>query len=253
MTTLLVIGVRQLVPFWHWSWGTAFRGGLVMTLASLAVGSAYFGFTHCFSNKPSTAQIFHEQASDDAIYRFAFAASCERETINRRPLFASLFGASVSKEGTLTDRLGQALYVYGSEGFQLFHYTGFVTMILGVFGRVRRLLRSPEFLLPCAFFFLHGGLMMRLALTSGYLSDRHLLMVALWGSYFAAAGLCDVPTQLMTWLGPLWQSRTPLVTRLALLAFMATCMPRTLQPMHGGQAGNRQAGLWLAERSRRAM
>jgi len=249
LAMLLVLGVRQLVPFWRLQWSTAFRGGLVMTLASLAVGSAYFGFTHCFTNKPSWTQM--SSMPDSSIDRFASAGSGERETMNRTAdgqgvLFASLFAANLPREGQPLERFGQGLLVYASEGFQLFHYTGFVTLILGLFTRLRRLLRCPEFLLPCAFFLLHTGLIMRLAMKAGYISDRHLLTVAIWGAYFAAAGLCDVPERLMAWFAPLLQKRTPLVTRLALLAFLATCLPRSLQPLHGGQAGNRLVGLWLA-------
>ena len=183
------------------------------------------------------------------------------------PLFASIFGNTVERNVPLLNRLGKGMFIFGAEYFQIFHYVGFLALVFGTIWRLPRLLAVPEFLVPCLFVLLHCVLILGLACNAGYLSNRHLLGVAVWGVFFSAAGFCDFPSRLVhwwrgkEWLAIFWSAsedpstptrsaseRLPYrMSLVLLLAFIGLCLPRTTQKLHANQVGNHQAGLWLAK------
>ena len=114
----------------------------------------------------------------------------------------------------------------------------------------------PEFALPCVFIVLHSAGLLVLACRVGYLSNRHLLGVAVWGVFFAACRFLRY-SELAS--APYWPHRIgilrgphlPRVSFVLLLAFVGLCLPRTMQKLHASQAGNHMAGLWLAENAKK--
>ncbi len=258
-STLLVLGIGPLVRGWRQSWKANFCHGLVLTLASLAVGSLYFGTTHTFSNKPSLKFLMFgrpvKPVKDTSKLDQANAVGRpvleQKETAASVPLFASIFGDSLERKDPFTARLGKGLLIFGMETLHIFHYVGFLAVLLGFIWHLQRLRAVPEFALPCVFSLLHSSLLLALACKVGYLSNRHLLPVALWGMYFAAAGFCDLSSRLRQWRPDGFAIvKGRLLARMSLLlllAFVGLCLPRTMQKLHASQAGNHLAGLWLAE------
>ena len=126
-----------------------------------------------------------------------------------------------------------------------------VPLILGLVWRLRRLCKVPEFLVPLTYLGIFSLSMLVLAYKEGYISDRHLLTMAVWGAYFAAAGLCDLTDRLRQgWpavLMPRMNGGISIVSLVMVLGLAGACLPRTLQRMHASGEGNRAAGLWLAQ------
>src|SRR5262249_45851739 len=95
-------------------------------------------------------------------------------------------------------------------------------------------------------------LMWRVARVMGYVSDRHLLLPVLFGSFWAVAGLQELVRRLAdrTARGrvlPRVSHRTAAAG--VLLAVTATGLVKSMETLHADRAGFRSAGLWLAERA----
>jgi hypothetical protein len=252
-SAVLVLWGCQVVPGWRKSWQSTLRHSLVLTLSGLAVGSLYFGFTHKFTNKPSIKQIMNPNMEPGSQRRQAQGFPQSEEPRLMVPL-ASVFAASYQKNGSLTERLGQGIVILSVELVQLFHYLGLLAVGLGMLWHLPRLGRVPEFLVPMVFVALHGLLILALACSAGYLSDRHLMVIAVWWAFFGAAGLLDLPGKVVSYwpqAKQVFASQTWLLSAFSLallLGFLGMCLPRTLQTVHGNRVGNRAAGLWLAQR-----
>jgi Dolichyl-phosphate-mannose-protein mannosyltransferase len=287
-STLMVLAVGPMVWRGRQSWRANFRFGVSMTLAAVAVGSLYFGFTHSFTRKPSLGHILHGPPSQTALRRGGTFSVCppqQGHVENVLPqkaggtaLFASIFGSTSEITDPVQKRLGKGLYIYVAESMRIFHYAGFLVLLFGMAWRLPRLFSVPEFLVPCLFVLLHSVVIIALVTKVGYLSNRHLLGVAAWGVYFAAAGFCDLPGWVRQWRlgrrptvaadGEGWSAEgerlpppatlhapparlpalgTSRMSLVLLLAFVALCMPRTAQRLHASQEGNHIAGLWLAQ------
>ncbi len=104
------------------------------------------------------------------------------------------------------------------------------------------------------------GLMWRVASVLGYVSDRHLLLPLLCGTYWAVAAVPGLVTTvssalrrwpvLARWKDRLPAATSPVWTVLLLTAFVAATLPKTLEPLHANRDGFRDAGLWLADHAR---
>jgi hypothetical protein len=98
------------------------------------------------------------------------------------------------------------------------------------------------------------ALLYRVAQKMGYLSDRHLLLIILCGSYWAVAGVGVFSARWASGLVRLWpalaQSRWGMARNWAvalLLALLVLPLIRTLGTLHADRAGFRTLGSWLAE------
>jgi hypothetical protein len=102
-----------------------------------------------------------------------------------------------------------------------------------------------------------GGIALSLyavAVVVGYASDRHLLLVILLGSFWAAAGIPILgkwAAALVARLRPAWrETRWADGAAWALGLWALLCggpLFRTLETLHADRAGFRKAGYWLAE------
>ncbi len=144
----------------------------------------------------------------------------------------------------------KALYLELSKGF---FYTAWLPALLGLwwFRDRFRLPGTWVLLLVCL---LLVALLYRVAEKMGYLSDRHLLLVILCGSYWAAAATAALGVKLAqgaarlrpTLAGTRWTDGRLWSLGLLLLLTLAP-LPRTLQRLHAERAGFRSVGQWLAE------
>jgi Dolichyl-phosphate-mannose-protein mannosyltransferase len=93
-----------------------------------------------------------------------------------------------------------------------------------------------------------GGVLYRVAVRMGYLSDRHTILILACGVLWATAaveaaarGLAKLLANRSSWM--------PASVGAAALLLVVTVAPlwRTLEPLHGDRIGFRAAGHWLAE------
>ncbi|HZU35668.1 MAG TPA: hypothetical protein VFA18_07165, partial [Gemmataceae bacterium] len=75
----------------------------------------------------------------------------------------------------------------------------------------------------------------------GYATERHMLLILMCLLFWAVAALLELPACLRA------QSAGPYWSTVLLLVVLATCLPRSLQPLHAERLGHRAAGRWLAE------
>ncbi len=162
------------------------------------------------------------------------------------PLFALSFTPSDDRGVQLLHGL-RALALEISNGF---HYVGVIPLALGLFWSFARLRRMPGFWALTLYCAIHTAILLALALTVSYVSDRHVMVLVLCGSYLAVAGLCELPRRLLPPAGP----ATRLVLRPAVwsvvlcVGLIGFCLPKTLQPLHANRIGNCEVGRWLSER-----
>jgi hypothetical protein len=103
-------------------------------------------------------------------------------------------------------------------------------------------------------------LLWRVASLLGYVSDRHMLLPILCGSYWAVAAVPRIVTGLAAIAGRIGAlarlgrrlpaATSPLWTILVLIGFVAATLPKILEPLHANRKGFRDAGLWIAAHSR---
>jgi hypothetical protein len=87
-------------------------------------------------------------------------------------------------------------------------------------------------------------MLIRLAYTAGYTSERHTLLLVSLASILTAVGLIHSYQAVVSrWsLGSRSRFLLPFVCGLLIIGL---CVPKAVQPLHAGQEGHRQAGLWL--------
>jgi hypothetical protein len=94
---------------------------------------------------------------------------------------------------------------------------------------------------------LHTLVLWRLAVVVGYVSERHVLLLVLCGTFAGAAMTALIGKRIgevVYGIGPhVWPSL------IALLGLTAFGLPETFKPLHANRAGHRAAGFWLAQNS----
>jgi hypothetical protein len=87
---------------------------------------------------------------------------------------------------------------------------------------------------------MHGLLLCRMASLSGYLSERHTLLLIVAGSLPAGAALL--------WLRSRWRPTQGFAMACGTLAVLiAVQLPSLAKPLHGNRSGHKAAGQWLAQ------
>ncbi len=129
------------------------------------------------------------------------------------------------------------------------HYFLWPMAALGVWLQLRYRRMDSGMMLLLILFTLHSIMLGRLALTSGYASERHTLLAVALASYAAAVGMSAMHTWVkrsLPWLCE--HSRIHNAAALLLLAML--CLPPAIKPLHHSQESHRQAGLWLKKQIR---
>jgi hypothetical protein len=248
----------QLLPKWRWRRGTTLACAGSLGLAALVIAGPYVAVIGHFTNKPTGQAIMEfgqlRVTSQESSVRnqesAGLPAHCSLPT--SQPLLASLVGAWLpsDRETGGWQRSGWGLWAVGKEVFRGFFYIAWLPAILGLFwfhGRFRDL---PGPWILGGLCLLQTLVLWRVGLVVGYVSERHVLIVVLFGLYWAVAAIQEIPRRWSwTWQGlgnPLSQ---PI---LVVAALMILCLPMTLQPLHANQVGHREAGFWLAEHAQPA-
>lgn len=242
----IVLMAMQLLPAWRCSWPRFFACGIATATTAALVGSIYVAATGTLSNKPTTDVIIHGTEVTSA-----------RTT-------AHLFAAAIPNSEHKVARAmysGRAVIAEVTQGL---HYVVAIPVLLGMLWSPGTLRRHPGAWGLSAYCAIHAGILIKLGMVASYVSDRHVMIFVLLGSYFAVFGLRELPRRLMRRVaepdaqtrsqtdaivcasGSPWH-RSPAVWFVVLfVAGIAVCLPKATQRLHGNRAGNHEAGRWLA-------
>jgi 4-amino-4-deoxy-L-arabinose transferase-like glycosyltransferase len=124
-----------------------------------------------------------------------------------------------------------------AETYRTTYYHGFGWAVIGVWFWRRQLRGMPPAWLLLALAGLHALVLWRMAIVSGYLSERHTMLLAFLVCFWFGAAMATIGERL---------KRMRLVTAVALLAVFAIGLPSSVKPLHANRSGHRQAGYWLA-------
>lgn len=217
----------QLVPGWRRTWGGFVLNTGALCVAAALVGSIYVAATGRITNKLSA--------------RIILESTCAPVG---GPLTASMF-----KPGDTTIQQAQrTLQAIGAELVQGFHYVVGLTVLVGLLGW-RRWRSQRTYLLGMIYFALQTLILFALGMKMSYVSDRHVMVLVMLGSYVAALGIEMMAERLSAFAKPRMAQAS--LSWMMLLALIAIGLPRTCQRLHANRVGNVQAGLWLAERMHR--
>lgn len=179
--------------------------------------------------------------------------SPEPEQIQNGSLFATIYAAFIPRAADYPTRLGRGARTLALELVQAFHYVGAAGVLLGLSWFGGHLGRQRGFWVLFVYGALQVAALMMLAVRLYYVSDRHIMVLVLPGSFLMAAGFLELGRRAQPLLTRRnWAPRhlgwsLPLLLLIALAGF---CLPKTLDRVHGNRVGNHLAGLWLKDRLR---
>jgi len=161
------------------------------------------------------------------------------------PLFAAWWDPQLDQG---KNRLVWAARAVGAETVKALHFGVAVLAVIGLVAH-RRQLFAPDggLWVLLALVGLNVLLLLYLAMSLGYVSERHTVLVVLLSCVFAAAALEPLAraVTVLPGLGRLviWPGATPWV---CLVLLVASALPYTLKPLHPQREGHKHAGQWLA-------
>jgi hypothetical protein len=94
---------------------------------------------------------------------------------------------------------------------------------------------------------MHVLLVCHMASLSGYLSERHTLIIVFAGCFPAAAALLTIGDRLRATGMARGVPFASVATAAIVAALVAAELPTLAKPLHGNRAGHKAAGRWLAE------
>jgi hypothetical protein len=242
-----------------------------LLLAAIAVGSPYVLLIGRLTNKPTPRILLETFALEDAPQQ-SHAQDAEPQDlaydspsvvlprltsvpkVARGPVTASVL--AIYAPENLKDRRLWGLSAIATEVTKDFQYISVLPLVLGLWWFRQRLRAVPGAWVMLVLCLLQALVLWRLAILVGYVSDRHVLVLVLCGSFLAAGGLFVLGDLLERSVRRFRADRTVDSKATAerghlALAFFLLCMLFGLQeaskPLHANRAGHRQAGLWLAE------
>jgi hypothetical protein len=216
-----------------WSW-TASLGTLVVS--ALVVAGPYMATIQHYTVKPIKQHI-----ATDVVPHWSPRTE-PRTGLDRSPLPWAIW--LTGETLTPHDRAWWALKAIRIEVMKATLYVLWLPALLGLVLFRDRLWRVPGVWVPVTLSVVLLGLLYRVALVMGYLSERHLLLVIVLCLYPAVATVAA----LVGWLSdriPILRSRAALVTLVVLAGLAVAPLPRTLATLHGDRRGFRLAGEWI--------
>ncbi|MBI2806492.1 MAG: glycosyltransferase family 39 protein [Planctomycetes bacterium] len=212
--------------------------GATVVLVACAVGSPYAWAVRGLTNKPAGRDLIRNATGHQA-----------STAPGQHHLFAITFPKSDSK----VVNLARGVWALTMEVVQGFHYGAAIFLPLGLWWSRRSLVQNPAAWALGAYLAGHALILVGLAMTVGYISDRHVMILVLCGSFFVVAGMRELPRRFLAWrsrtqlsTGPLvWWRSAPVWFAVLLAVLIGACLPRTTQRLHGNRAGNHHAGQWL--------
>jgi 4-amino-4-deoxy-L-arabinose transferase-like glycosyltransferase len=247
-TTGLVLVGTQAVARWRRPWLNLLACGGCLTLATLAVGGPYMALIHGLTVKPSPNRVL------DKIRMAAFDGLAADERVASLgvglPLFAEWSDPNPDLHAPSERRLWGLIAVVNMV-LRGFFWSAWLPALIALWVRRDLFWTVPGswvVLLLCG---LICAALYGVAVVVGYVSDRHLLLVILLGSFWAAAGVPLLASLLVAPIARLWPDRPRLANAGLCTAalWMLLCvapLAKTLEPLHADRVGFRQAGYWLA-------
>jgi 4-amino-4-deoxy-L-arabinose transferase-like glycosyltransferase len=232
---VLLLLAMQLFAAWRRSWKSLSLCGGSLVVSAALVGSPYVFATGGLTNKPTPLQMFGQEVERHT------------EAPAGRVLFASVFAVWLRGDGSLAERTIEGLKALSSEVIHCFHYVGVLPALLGLWWFRRPLGQSPGFWLLAILCALLFAVLWRMAVVVHYVSDRHVLLLVLLGTYPATAFVRELPRIAVSITRRSVPGTAAVWSVLLLLVLVGSGLPRTLQTMHGNRAGYHAAGRWLAE------
>ncbi len=234
---------------WRASWGRTFVCGLGMVLASLLFVSVYVYATERITNKPSAMDSLRN------LWKWLISLATSGATQAGLHGSAHLFAASYPASDSNAIRLKCSLWALLAEICQGFHYVATVPALLGCWGSFATLRRHAGFWALALYGVLHSFILVALAMSVHYVSDRHVMILVMGGCYFVVFGLRELPRRVLAWhkaetpnpaVLP-WYRSASMWFAILLLALIGVSLPKATQRLHAHRVGNHQAGLWLAD------
>ncbi len=230
----------------HWQQTLLCTGSL--GLATLLTVAPYWGIIGRLTPKPTANQIL-ATTEQERNRNHTVAASTA--------LFAARFTPGVNGVGEEGVSPSFAVAKVLDELLTAFHYVLWLPALAAIFWFRRRLATEPALGLLALICLIQLLVLCRLAITVGYVSERHTLLIVMCGYIVAAAGLFEAVRRWTAWnqarqftnaeVGwrKLLQPRATLAT--VMLVLLGWGAVRTLRPLHPGKSGHKEAGFWLAQ------
>ncbi len=224
LTGLVLLGM-QASARWRRPWRTVLLGGAGLAAAAAAVGGPFAWTIGGLTTKPTANDVIQHAVAEPPADPAGHAAG---------PVHAVWWPSNGSLPSQRTWWGLLALLEMLSRGF---FYGYWVPVLLGLWWFRDRFRLVPGAWLLALLCLSLALLLYRVAQLLGYLSDRHMLLIILSGSYPGAAALARVAGRLA---GPgRWST-------VLLAAAVLGPLPRTLEPLHADRIAFRTAGCWLA-------
>jgi hypothetical protein len=271
---LVLLGMQRS-QLWRQDWRKVLLQGSALSLTALAVVAPYMIIIGGLTVKNSPNLLMNQQRPDaDWEKRLLPRPLPKAEPQTRAPqpgsvLLAAWWGPGDRTFDKLTSHITDlsefqhfrtpARYWWAFKAFILeagkgFFYVVWLPVLLGLWWRRDRFQIVPGVwvsLLVCSTLCV---LLYLMAEKMGYLSDRHMLLLILCGTYWAVAAILVIGDKLALGAARLWpalagrrwtEGRNWALGLLLLLAIAP--LPRTLARLHAERAGFRSLGNWLAK------
>jgi 4-amino-4-deoxy-L-arabinose transferase-like glycosyltransferase len=234
----LVLAGLQMLPARRQVWSHWLGRAAALTFPAMLLGSLYYLATGHFTNKPTVNDMLTAHVADPR--RAGPTVQMPPVASASSPLFAAFIKRASQNPW---QRFTAAVAELGTEVLAGMHYIWAVPALIGLWWQRGLVRRFPASLLLAVLCLLYVAVLVRLGMREGYISNRHVLILVMCGSYAAVWALCDWPPKQP---GTFFARRTAAFSLAGLLLGIAACLPKTLQPLHGNRAGHHAAGLWLA-------
>ena len=281
VAVLAVLLGLQAVARWRRPWRQVLPAAASLTVAAALVASPYVAVLGNLTNKPTGQAVIGlaQRKIEDGGLRIE-----DRGTkINRSfDLQSSVFDPQHlvwgvwwhgDREGDWLEHLAWGAWAVTEEVVRGFAYFFLLPAILGLYWFRGQWRNRPEICILGILCLLQALILCRVGLVVGYVSERHVLIIVLCGLYWAVWAVLTLPQRWWLAKNPelriedrrsniedckepsssilnpqssILDPRSSILPISILVIFMLACLPVCLQPLHAGQVGHREAGLWLA-------
>jgi hypothetical protein len=151
-------------------------------------------------------------------------------------------------------RFAQSSGAFSKELIQGLHYAGIVPALLGLWWSFPTLRRQAGFWALAIYAVIHAFILIALAMSVFYVSDRHVMILVMFATFFVVYGLRELPQRLLRRPDTLinvetrWYRSPGVWFAILFLAMFGASLPRATQRLHGMRVGNHQAGIWLKDK-----
>jgi hypothetical protein len=241
---LVLLGM-QATAAWRRPWRRFGLCAASLALAAGAVGGPFVAVTGHLSTKPTPQSILGRAAS--APSGRAEGGVSNPSSDGARPLLAVYWAGA---EGEPGPSLAWGLGALAREWVRAFQYLGWLPALVGLWWFRGRFRSQPGFWALLVLCVLHSLVLVLMSLVVDYLSERHVQVLVLCGSFWAVAAVAAAGEMLSRRGGGVGMPAPSAWAVPLLLAFTGFGLPVLFKPLHATHGGYRQAGLWLAAHAR---